>query len=127
MDGRKKQSKDYTSESQKTKAVFKHTGGANPYNFAKQLEIPKNGLYCVKRILWECASNHIDPNSDSNVVPDQNNIPGHNTAHLRNHDSMTTTGFGTARERSVGKKNSPQVLFLLIYILLHGRHSFWQR
>lgn len=52
MDGKKKQSKDYTAELWKTKEVLKHTW-ANPYNSAKQLKTLKNCLYYAKTVFRE--------------------------------------------------------------------------
>lgn len=46
----------------------------------------KLSLLCKGNILQECAKHHVDPNSDPNGVPGQNDTPGHNTAHSRNRD-----------------------------------------
>lgn len=53
----------------------------------------KLSLLCkghVKDTLQECARNYIDHNSDLSVVPDQNDISGHNMAQSRNHDYYWT-------------------------------------
>lgn len=121
MDGRKKQSKDYTVELWKAKEVLKHTW-ANLYNLAKQLKTLKNSLLC-KDSFQESVKNHTDPNSDLNGVPDQNSIPEQDTILTRNHDYYWDQDW----KEKHGKKSFSQVLLSLIYISLHCRHSFWQK
>jgi len=99
MDGRKKQSKDYISELQKTKAAFKHTR-ANPYNFVKQLGILKNCLY-VRTIFFS----EMHGTTQILILTQrlfQIRKPHHNTI-WHTQGTMAITRLRTARERNVFK------------------------